>query len=67
MVFIKNKKLFILHNIMFFIIYIIILHIYNMNVITLHNQLLKQDDIIHKHESYIQYIKRIWHLPFKRN
>jgi hypothetical protein len=62
----KSEKLHIFDNIIMFIFYNILLLIYNfiyndnINIITLHTEKLKNDDIKYKHENYFQYIFRIW-------
>ena len=60
LVLIKDSKPYILQNLIFFILYNIILQLNGLNVLNVHNNLLKQDDIIHKHENYFDYFKRIW-------
>ena len=62
LVYIKDRKPYILPNMLFFIFYLLILHANNTNILTLHNVLLKQDDLFHSQENYFQYMKRIWGL-----
>ena len=62
LVFIKDRNPYILPNILFFIFYLLILYANNTNVLTLHKDLLKQDDVFHSQENYFQYMKRVWGL-----
>ena len=62
LIFVKDKKPYILPNVLFFIFYLLVLRAHQTDVVTLHTQLLKQDDIIHRHESYLEYMWRIWDL-----
>lgn len=62
---IKDRNPYILPNILFFIFYLLILHANNTNVVTLHKDLLKQDDLFHSQENYFQYMKRVWGLAIQ--
>ena len=65
LVFMKDTNLYIVPNILFFVFYLLILHIHETNILTLHNELLKQDDLNHSQEKYFEYMKRIWGLAIQ--
>ena len=58
----KIKRLYIMPNIYFFIFYIIVLSLYNTNIIDLHIIHLANDNKKYINESYIDYLKRIWNI-----
>tara|TARA_Y100000816_G_C25949075_1_gene495087 strand:+ start:334 stop:819 length:486 start_codon:yes stop_codon:yes gene_type:complete len=60
LVFLKSKKLYIKENIALFFIYLIILSIYDTNIIDIHKIYLKNDENNYFMETYIDYLKRIW-------
>ena len=62
LIFIKDRNPYIIPNIIFFIFYLLILHIHETNIVTLHTELLKQDDLNHSQENYFEYMKRVWGL-----
>ena len=66
----KSSDLHICDNILMFTFYNLLLEIYNyfyndhINIITLHCEKLKEDDLLHKEESYFIYLKRVWNYMF---
>ena len=58
--------LYVYDNILMFIFYNFLLHIYNklyhdnINILTLHFEKLPQDDVLHKDENYLEYLIRVW-------
>lgn len=58
----KSKSFYIMANVYFFIFYIIILYVYNTNIIELHRKHLANDDARYVNENYIEYLKRIWNI-----
>ena len=63
-------ELYLFQNILVFIIYnlYLLIHSYlskdNINVINLHTEKLKDDDIRYKNENYFEYIFRVWAIFF---
>jgi len=62
LIFVKDKRPYIVQNILFLVFYMLLLRAYQTDIVTLHTQLLKQDDIIHRNEPYLEYMRRIWDL-----
>ena len=59
----KNNKIQVKTNILFFVIYCILLKFYfKISPIKLHTKYLLKDDKIYKNETYFEYKKRIWKL-----
>ena len=62
----NSFNLYVYDNTLMFLFYNFLLEIYNylshdnINILTLHFEKLKQDDSLHKDESYFSYIIRIW-------
>ena len=62
----NDWSLYLYENILIFILYNLFLLIYNyvmndnINIINLHMNKLKDDDIIHNDENYYEYIVRVW-------
>ena len=62
---IKNNKIQLKINLLFFIIYFIFIKYYfKICPIKLHTKYLLKDDQLHENETYFQYKKRIWKLFF---
>lgn len=69
-IYINIYELYLFQNILVFIIYnlYLLIHSYlskdNINVINLHMEKLKDDDIRYKNENYFEYIFRVWGIFF---
>ena len=57
----KDTRLYIKENMIAIFLYLCYLYIFQVNVITLHMEYLKEDDIQYKNENYWEYLSRVWH------
>ena len=65
-----SSELNIWHSILMFVFYNLLLEIYNflyndnINIVSLHCEKLREDDLLHKDENYFNYIIRVWSYMF---
>ncbi len=61
-VLLKSQKLYLKENVLFFILYNLLLLLYNTNIYEMYTKHLLNNDTTYFNETYIKYSKRIWNI-----